>query len=62
MTENDIIDALNDEWYIGYKQGYEAAANKFILSLRRHLENTIEDTDWKLRQLDRHILEDEVEE
>lgn len=62
MTENDTIKALNDQWYLGYQQGYEAAANKFILSLRQHLEGMIEDTEWKLRQLDRHILKDEVEE
>ena len=35
MTENDTIKALNEQWHIGYKQGFEDAANKFILSSRQ---------------------------
>lgn len=62
MTENDIIKALNDQWYIGYKQGYEAALRKLIPGLRQHLEDMIAETTWKLRQIDRHIIEDEVKE
>lgn len=62
MTEHDTIKAINNAWYAGYKQGYEAACNKLIPGLRRHLEEMIADTAWKVRQLDRGIIEDEVEE
>ena len=49
MTENDTIKALNEQWHIGYKQGFEDAANKFILSSRQFLEAMIEVewTRWK---------------
>lgn len=61
MTEHDTIDAINSAWRNGYKQGYEAACNKLIPGLREHLEEMIADTAWKVRQLDRGIIEDEVE-
>lgn len=61
MTEHDTIEAINNSWYQGYKQGYEAALNKIIPGLRQHLEEMIAETAWKVRQIDRHIIEDEVE-
>lgn len=62
MTEHDTIEAINNAWYAGYKQGYEAALRKLIPGLQQHLEDMIAETTWKLRQIDRHIIEDEVEE
>ena len=62
MTEHDTIEAINSAWYAGYKQGYEAACNKLTSGLRQHLEEMIADTAWKVRQIDRRIIEDEVEE
>lgn len=62
MTEHDTIEAINNSWYCGYKQGYEAALRKLIPGLQHHLEEMIAETAWKLRQIDRHIIEDEVEE
>lgn len=63
MTEHDTIEAINNAWYQGYAQGYEAALNKILPGLRQHLEALLSETTWKLRQIDRHILEeDEVEE
>lgn len=61
MAEHDTIDAINSAWRIGYKQGYEAALNKIIPGLRQHLEEMIAETAWKARQLDRGIIDDEVE-
>ena len=62
MTEHDTIEAINGAWYAGYKQGYEAACNRLIPGLKQHLEEMIADTAWKVRQIDRRIIEDEVEE
>lgn len=62
MTEHDTIQAINESWYCGYKQGYEAALNKITPGLRQHLEEMIAETAWQVRQIDRHIIEDEVEE
>ena len=59
MTEHDTIEAINSAWYQGYAQGYEAALNKILPGLRQHLEELISETAWKLRQIDRHIIENE---
>lgn len=61
MTEHDTIIAINDAFNRGYLQGYEAALNKIIPGMRQHLEEMIAETTWRLRQIDRGII-DEVEE
>lgn len=41
MTEHDTIEAINNSWYCGYKQGYEAALRKLIPGLQQHLEDIV---------------------